>query len=568
MTAPTTTATARRSPAWPWLAVPLSLALGALSVVLAPRRIWTGSSDPSFYLGYALDYGDLAARYGQTYHGNRLSYLLPEMGAFALLGPERGYLVLRAVMLAVAALTVLLVAEPRIGRSAAVVVATAAVAAPLLAQQLFWTHYDGFAAVYLLVAAALLVGGHERRWRQYGAGLVLGLVVNANLAFLLFVGALGLAWLITLGGSLGRRSAGAGRVIAGVVVTELALSAMLQRLGPDGPWFIEVVPFRFARRHVGDDTWFTPLSGVLSASPFLLVVLAVLILSVLSVRDRGPFPGRDSAVLAAWWLGISLALLLLGHGAFRAGWLGLPAYTVLLAPGVLLGLVGIASAVMRHGRLRRPVVGVAAVAWSVVLFAAWAGSPLRWTVPLALAGTLAVCVALLRPQAAVAAALGMALLPAIVVPARSYAPSTGAPDFAARSEGEQLEWDIFRAIVQVQAIIGDEIPRDRDLVFWHEFGDVDGDLLTRINMVQYGRGVGRLHRDKGEIIGMPELPPVLVDELLLRRPVTVILIAWERPELLEGVVTLSTRVPGARQTLQQVIEGDVRDLHVALVEVD
>lgn len=540
--------------------------LGGAGLFLTPRSISTGRSDPSFYLGYALDYPDLAARYGQTYHGNRLSYLLFEMGAFRLLGPEPGYLALRWLMLAAAVAVVLRVAVPRIGWSLALPLAVLAAASPWLARQLLWTHYDGVAAVLLLVASVVLVRSRGRAAHQVAAGVLLGLVVNANLSYLLFVGSLGIAWVLTSAESPRARLGGAVRVAGGAVAIELVLSAVLRALGADGPWFIEVVPARFALRHVGDDTWFTPLPDVLRENPHLVVVAIVALLAALAARRTRRSDGGVAA-LAAWWLGTSSVLLLAGHVVFRAGWLGLPFYVVLLVPGTIMGLVGVAAVLRPDGEGARPVVAVSGIGWvALLLWSWWRGHVQPWTVPVGAVAAIVLLVALLRPTSRLRLAAAV-VLPALALPVWASPTQVPEPGVGGHAVSEQREWDVFRAIVAVQGLVSEQIPRTRDLVFWHAAEGDDADVLRRINMVQYGQGTGRLHRDKGDLIGMPDLPPVLVDELRLRQPTTVILLAWDRRELLAGLVALGAAVPEAEQIEQRVIEGDVLDLHVALVEV-
>jgi len=161
--------------------------LAAASLAIAPLTMNMVKADPSFYLSYVLDYEAIAARFGQTYHGNRLSYLLIDRAAFAVLGPEAGYFAARWFVLSVAVLAAIGISRRVLGRAGALSVGAAVALTPWLPRQLLWVHYDGFAATYLLVAAWLLLGPVEQRWRRPIAGVVLALAVNANLAVLVLV---------------------------------------------------------------------------------------------------------------------------------------------------------------------------------------------------------------------------------------------------------------------------------------------------------------------------------------------------------------------------------------------
>jgi len=554
--------------------------LAAASLAIAPLTMNMVKADPSFYLSYVLDYEAIAARFGQTYHGNRLSYLLIDRAAFAVLGPEAGYFAARWFVLSVAVLAAIGISRRVLGRAGALSVGAAVALTPWLPRQLLWVHYDGFAATYLLVAAWLLLGPVEQRWRRPIAGVVLALAVNANLAALVLVAGAVLGWILAVDLPFRERVRGVVGVAVGFIAAELALSLVLRIFVGGGPWFIETVAIRVALFLSGEEnsSWFEPLSVVLRASPQLLLVPVVVAVGMMarpkagtSRAERSDAGARiDVGVFGSTWL-LASGLAVLGlHFGIESSWLANSFYVVQLLPPLLVGLVGAASRAADPAL--RPHAGwpelVVPLLVAVVLGLLWSRAAL---VPFALGLAflaLVVLLVLVRRSAAAPGVVGGGLV-AVVLAATFGAPlqAVSAGGWADVEERERYEWTVFHHLRDVQALVEREVPSDRDLVFWHRTEPPEGEWLRWINMAYYGTGGGRLHIDKGDRIGMPELAEWQVDGLLARAPVTVVLLGLERAEVTAGYVELLTRIPDARQTGMTVFDGDVFDVHVALVEV-
>ena len=554
----------------------MALALGAAGVLLTPLRVRLLKADPSYYLSYALDYGDVAARYGQTYHGNRVAYLLVERAGFALLGPETGYLVVRWLLLAVATAAVLALVAPRVGPVVAVGLGAAVALTPWLPRQLLWTHYDGVAAVYLMLVAWLLLGDARHRWRQVAAGALLGLVVNTNLAFGVLAAAAVLAWLVAVPLPGLERLRGVLRMAGGAAGALLVLSLSVRLLVGSGPWFSEWIAIRTALVLAGDATWFTPLGAAVAQNPMLALIPVIGAAAVAAARRPAAAAARPDAALpgGVWLLAASGAILVL-HVAASSGWLGAPFYVIALLPPTVVAVTGLAERLAPGSdapRWSAPTV-VATVLWTVGLVVLWRAARLQpWALAVA-CGALAVVAAavLVRPSPSVVLRRAAVLLVPMVLLATWSAPAQvpgtdGFPDLAAR---ETKEWTLFRAIVGVKALVAASVPPDRDLTFWHRVDGAEGAWLREVNMAYYGGGTGRLHADKGDDpFGMPELRGEQVVALRERAPVSVVLLGLDRAELTAGLVALATAVPDGRVVAQEVLPGAAFDLHVAVVAIE
>ena len=565
-----------RSRALDRVAVALGAGLMSLaSLLAAPLILSVEKSDPSFYLSYALDYRSLAERFGQTYHGNRLAYLLPEMAAFRLLGPESGYLVLRWAALAAAVTTVFALARPRVGTSRAALVAAAVALTPWLPRQLLWVNYDGFSAVYLLGMALLLLRPGRSRRGDLLAGVLALLAINTNLVFTAVVGGAALGWWFACRAPWRERALRAGWMLGGAVLAEALLSVVLGLLGAEGPWLAEALAVDVALRIAGDATWFIPLPDAVARSPYLVVVLALGILAaaVPAERDRPDADGVDAARLGAVWVLSTGAVILFLHIVMRSLWLGWPMYNVTLIAPTVVSIVGLMERLGASRDDRVPGGWATSAAASAGLAWVWSSGRLHaWTVVLAAVLILATTALVVRhrgsrparPSPAVVALLPLVLV-ATAASATQIPTTAGFTDLAMR---EAFEWDTFDRIVDVRRLVESEVGPDRDLVFWHRTDEPSAEWLRRINMAYYGTGGGRLHVRGDAATGLPGLPQAQVEAVRERAPVTVVLLALSRAELTSGLVALSTAVDGARQTATAEFPGRTYDLHVALVEVD
>lgn len=577
-----------------WLALTVLLA-PAVSLAFAPIRIRTGGLDPMTYLGYLNGYDALAVRFPQTYHGNRLSYILVDRTAIGLLGFEAGYFTVRYLMLVLAGGAIAVIGR-RLGGTAVAVLGVALVTLiPWLPHQLLWTHYDGFAATYLLAAAALLVGPRRRRGlAELGAGLLLGLAVNANLVLVAMGGALGLAWIVARRHDKLRVVVPAvGRVLLGVSVALLAVSLRLRAWYPDGPFLSETVAWRTARELGSEAEFFRPMRDWIAGTPMLWFLPLLLLLlafalrserdgSRTSVTDGGPggpreassddeAARRDLAEFALVWLALMVVLALVAHFLWQRPWIRLPYYRIHLLPATvtaLLALVGIARA--RGGpRVDRAVwLGTTAIAvlWVAGGVPTSIGRAAGVAVMVALTGSVLV---LRRANAApVVVAVLTPLLALTVWGTEGQRSGDGTRASAAAFEAR--EWDTVSIGLAMQDLIESTVPLDRKVRFWHATADDATRLHASLGAMYYEVGENNLHRRKSdEYEGMPDLEDgnvlALVDSA---RPVTVVLLGASREEVGAGYAALTGSGLTVGIRAAQVLEGERATVHVLLVDID
>lgn len=568
----------------------LALVAPAVALATIPIVVRTEGWDPMTYLGYVNDYEALAARFPQTYHGNRLSYVLVDRAFIGLMGLQPGYFAARYLFLAIAALSIAAIGRRLGGSPIAILGIVLVVFVPWLPRQLMWTHYDGFIATYLLAATALLLAptGRRRSVAELAAGASFALTINGQFVSIAFIGAFGIAWLILRGRDpLRTLLASIGRLAAGAAIAFLALSVRLSRWYPEGPFFSETVAWRTAREITSEREFFIPIGVWIGGQRVLwaIAVLPALALLALLLRRRDELDdeARMSGLPAderRRWTAATLVWSTLVVGGWSAAyvldlsdvtWVYLPYYRIFLLPLFVVAILVITtSLVVRLGSAgRRAIHGV-----SVVLLVVWLipGLPGRSMSVLGIAAIVAAGVGLLlAARFRVAALAAVIAVPALAMNVWAMEGRwLGAESAAAAAETNVREWDVVRLGIELQGLVEAEVPTDRSLKFWHTVIGEDAELYTSMNMVYYGGGGQRLHRraDKG-FDGMPDLEDGNVVELVLAaRPVTIVLLGGSREELGAGYGRLVEAGLPARPGRAAVLEGARSSVHVLLVEVD
>ncbi|MEY3019524.1 MAG: hypothetical protein RLZZ272_508 [Actinomycetota bacterium] len=576
-----------------WPVVAVVLLAPALALLLTPIRISTGGLDPMTYLGYLNGYDALAVRFPQTYHGNRIAYLLVDRTAMSLLGFEAGYFAVRGVLLALAAAAMARIGWRLGGPALAVLGATLVTLVPWLSRQLLWTHYDGFAATYLLLAAALLVGRRRPSpWAELGAGVLLGLAVNTNLVMFGMCGALGLAWIIARRHDpLRAVLPSVGRVVLGVALALLATSLVLSTWYPDGPFFSETVAFRFALELGSEAEFYVPMQRwigrvpVLWFLPLLVVLLAVALrwwpaASAMTLAPgAGGAPSPDDAgadrrwmvEFALIWLAVMVAVMLFANFVWLRPWPRLPYYRVHLLPATLTAVLALVAVARERGGARvdrAALVGAAAIAALWVVGVTLVDAARIATVVVMLG--LALGVALLRRPGPAPVLVGL-LAPLLLVSAwgtRGLGEWEG-PRSSARATAER-EWDIVGIGLEMQDLIESEVPLDRNVRFWHAMEGDDVSVHLGLAAMYYGLGENNLHRRKSdEYSGMPDLEDGNVLELVeSARPMTAVLLGASREDVGEGYAELVGAGLPAAVRRSDLLEGEGLAVHVLLVDID
>jgi len=574
----------------------LVLLAPVVAITTTPLRIRTGGLDPMTYLGYLNDYEALAARFGQTYHGNRLSYVLVDRTAMALLGFEWGYFAVRYGMLVLAGAAIAALGRRLGGTPLAALGVVALVLVPWLSRQLLWTHYDGIAAIYLLVAAVLLLVPVRRRGlAEFGAGVFVALAINANVVLVALTGVAVVAWIV------GRRHdvlrdvlASGARVLAGMAATFSLLSLRIALWYPQGPYFSETVAIRKAFELSGDTDDLRPMAEwigrqrVLWIVPLLALLLVVEVVrtaragrgvrapsgpasaptgEVPDVRDRQRVAIESITV----WLVLTMLLYLFVHFRAQQPWMQLSYYRIHLLPSVTAGVLALAALARQRAPDTVDRAVWAATGLLVVVWFVGGGPSGALLVPgLVVMGGLATATIVVarRPPAAAAVAFLAPML--LLMVWASPGTSLERDSLFGTAEREALEWDTARVGIAMQDLIESEVPRDRAVKFWHAAEGDSAGLFSALNAVYYGDGGQRLHRRPGQgYAGMPDLEEGNVLELIRSaQPLTAVLLGDTREEVGNGLATLVQAGLPARAGRYEVIEGDVLTVHVLLVDID
>ncbi len=539
--------------------------------------IRTAGLDPSFYLGLVTQYEAMRERFGQTYHGNRISYVLVDRAFFEALGPVPGFLAARYLMLVLGVTAAHALGRRLGGPAAGVLIAGLVALTPWLPRQLLWTHYDGFAAVYLLVGTALLAVPVRRRWRAAGelaAGAAFALAVNTNLSIAAVVAVTGLGWwALRWEPGRGRRLILPSlRLVGGFFATSGVLALVLRAIFPAGEAFPELVALRVGLAVLGTDSWFVPLRELgpsllhLVPVPALAAALAVMLLRT---RDQDQDPSisghRRMALITIGGVAAFAAVLHLG---FRSAWLSLPYYTIQLLPGVVHGLAVLCGPPLRSAAPLtrwRIVAGVLVAALVLMLTVPVAGALATTLVALTIVAASALPARVIGGprRGAVAVAASGTLLGLAVSPWHAGTAGSTQELAAARA----VEWDVFHHSIALAELIEAHVGTDEHLRFWHTLEGPEGELLTRLNMVYYGTGDGRLHR-KGTP-GMPVLDDGQVRGLQEGPPIALVLLAVGRDALNEGAVALGLLEDvrlGVRAAAS--LDGDALDVEVLILTVE
>lgn len=551
---------------------PLSIALAVLSIGLLRVR-FSGGPDASFYLGHVVDLSGQAARFGQTYHGNRISYILVDRWFVATFGLEPGLLLARHVVLAAAILASYRIGLRWAGAPGGVLAAGSIAFVPWLPRELLWTFYDGFAVTYLLVAAAALlvpVGPRARAVGEVAAGVLLAAAINANLVLAAIATVTVLSALAARPHDGPRRALlGLGRILVGWATMTAVFALLLRALYPGGEPFPDLVALRVGLEVLATTQYFTPLRELGwrlgHLAPTLAVAFSLLVL--MAGAGGGTVESRPLVRAAAVHVGGVAALALTLHLVTKDTWFNAAYYTIYHLPGTVIGLVAIVAAVGR----RRPERGLSLVA-AVTLVIGMAGVyallplPESFVHPVAAVGVLGAIVA---PVLAGGRRWSVTLVASMfALSGLGFASSLWhAGDLRERdsvASRNAAEFDLIEHQVALKALVEDHVAADERLQFWHTTQGIDGRDLTRLNMVFYGRGEGRVHAKDGP--GMPTLSEGELTSLRSDPPV-VVLMATDPSELTVAEVVLQLAGFGSTLRAAVQLDGEVVDVSIRILEL-
>lgn len=372
---------AEQSPDRSWLVnhvlPPVFCVLLSLLVVSTASSLvmQAGFLDPYVYAGYVNDYFGTFQRYGHTYYSSRIAYILLDRAFLLAFGQDAGLFLCRLCVLTCATFATFKIAERYFGFAVGIISACWLCLVPWLLRSIAWTHYDGFATVYALIALAFLLVPQRRRFLGHAvAGFFLALSVNCNLHLLVVAGTFAPSW-IWLNRDIGiRRVLG---LILAIALGFIASYAMLQTLFTlatgGAKVFVEAAAFNSARELLGGQmaNWFHTLGNNISVGNFIFLlpiffsVAAIFATAVnWSALSR---PQRDFCVATLLYV-VLLTIAVFCLHFLQHGWLSLFYYQVYQLPSCLLAFIAIAGiASVRTPRLFR----VVCINAPLILAAVW-----------------------------------------------------------------------------------------------------------------------------------------------------------------------------------------------------
>lgn len=553
----------------------VSIGTAALFFATANNTILqSGSLDPYVYAAYIHDYTGTFARYGLTYYSTRIAYIYPDRFFAWAFGIKNGYFLLRLVFLSAASASVFSIARRFYGISTAAFAAVWLCFIPWLPRSLLWTHYDGFATVYLLIAAACLIAPTRRIVLGHMvAGAAYALAVNCNL-LLLAIGGLfapswfilnrqrGFTWIVRHG------CAALAGFASAYLVLVLIFSWFVQRL-----WFsLEITTWRMTFGLLikgGAANWFVPLSQSMKNGIVIPLIPAVLFLVLVAsvftgATKRTPISEekRDFRLATLVYLGSVIALVLFLHYVFKVAFLSLFYYLVYFVPACALALIVLFGEIECAGYRGRIFVG--GVSLTIVML--WLAQPL---LPLFLLfssiefwlgfGLLAITVGICRFK-------GASALTATIIVAMTFCVfQTNGYSTIRDSDGSknQSDWDLYKGAVFLQRFVNLHVGTKEPLGFWYSNDPSAMWLNSAQSMFLWG--FSRLAPPTKEYPGMP-----LVDDkfrsAIVSKPI-IALLGLANSDVNEGLAALTAaRIP-YREIQRTTFKGEQWDGYsVAIVD--
>ena len=488
-----------------------------------------GGIDPFIYLGYAHNLADVMNRYGQIYYDTRLSHILPNMLAFAALGPDAGYLCLRYCELVAAAVAIHTIARHYAEEAAAWFITLFFCSHVWLLRSLLWDNYDGTVVVYALIGIALLTPRKDdETLRHVAAGVAFAAAANGNPMGLVIAAAYGPTWFIERARwpwAAKKRSIVAG--IAGLMLGYVLLLLAMAIVSPRIAWTLDLMQLDVGARIVasGGKTYFLSLADTLGKREFYepLVLLFSVLVALAATIAASDSERRRQALGALAFAGIIAGLFGVLH-LLMVGVLSLYYYLIYALPACVVGLAAFAGQ-WRPANTRSAIGVLSAfvVVQGVFWFATGAilTSEPKPAISLALP-LVAVAVAFLT--AWIATAIGRSASGAAIA-VGAVMLSSGTlflePTFAriyGDSTRRDFEWDVRNGALFLQDFVAVNVPTQEPVRFWY------GNAIPPLHSVQsiYLWDVSRVSGFATTDAQLPELDDLARTRLATTRHVVVL----------------------------------------------
>jgi hypothetical protein len=453
--------------------------------------------DPYVYAAYINDYAGTLKRFGSTYYASRVAYIYPERALVSLLGLDAGYYAFRFLAVVIAIGSVLAIGWRYYGLPTALFVSAWVCLTPWLPAQLLYTHYDGIAVIYTLLALALVLV--PTRWRFTGhvaAGAAFALAVNCT-QLAATMGAAFLPGWIVLNRACGARwmVQAALCVFGGFVIGYAAPIFILETEFP-GFGFASAANSIFTAFYLaggGWEQWFHPLGEILSQpnTVVLLIPTTLLIFGILAylkrpLVEKTPEQARF-AMAALLYLGAMWALDLFSHFVLSYPLFSYPLQIVNFFPASALVLISLTGEVevRQCSRSNLYIAFISIILVWLLLPSVWpwvnAPKAATWVALTAVvvAGTGLLVV---KSGQIVSAVLLVAVLTVSFAPA--FTPQYG---LVAGPAERQREWDVYHGAVFLQKFVDARVSPSQTIGFWYSNQDVLMTSIQSIFLYEYSR---------------------------------------------------------------------------------
>lgn len=463
-----------------WFGIFMCFALPAFLLVTVGKPVnQSGWLDPFVYAGYIFDFPNTALEYGQTYYSSRIAYILVVRFLVLALGLKAGYYASAYLALTLAALAGYALARRFLVPP--LLVLSLVLFMPWILRSVLWTHYDGFAAIYLWVAIVLLVAPRRFEWATHGlAGVFWALAANCNLVLLGVGGLFFPAWLILKADRRARTLVGyAFAVVAGFCLTYGGLACIYKVMmqGSGAMLGLETWSITSWLLAGGAANWFVPISRLLENGMVIGFVpvffIAVGVCVWLFLRPEKQDTRRLLAAALLYNL-LTMFVFCALHAAFSFAIFGLFYYTIYLAPGCLFFIVALLRCAADRGEARY--IALCAML-TVLVFVIWCGAmivpvPTNWsglvTVAfVAAAGLIALVLAFISLSASV-----LGLVTATYFALAGVGPVEGTHEYILNSptarQDAAFQWDVLAGAQKFQTFIYSASgTRKPNIGFWY-----------------------------------------------------------------------------------------------------
>jgi len=483
-----------------------------------------GWIDPFVYLGYARDYAGIVNRYAHIYYATRLSHILPNALAFAMLGDHAGYIVLRYLQLVAAAIAIQAIARHYADEAIAWLLTIFFCSHPWLLRALLWDHYEGIVVVYALVGLALVLPRRGHEVLRHGvAGVAFAAALVGNPMGFIVAAAYAPTWFVERTaygrGEIARSIAAA---VAGFVAGYLLLYLALLIVSPRVGWTFDLAGVAVGTRIVASygKTYFLDLPETILKHQFyepLILVFSVVVAAAAFLIEREV--GRRRKALGALAFAGTVAVVFAALHLMRVGVLSLHYYLIYALPSCLVAL----AALVGHWPPRPTRPTAALLALLVVAQAAF------WSVASSVpAGPVILTV--------VALVLGLAGLSIVKASTGSAWPSFAAtasvvllatnmlfldPNFT-RIYGDgtnrTLEWDVRDGAIYLQDFVNQRVSWREPVYFWYDAADSHLVSVQSIYLFNFSR----LAPFGPNFVPMPQINAVTRELLAMARYVVVL----------------------------------------------